>query len=643
MVKFGKTFSEQLTRSSNYRGKVQFRTNFPPMGINKYDLSSREGDFGVLIRSFQWRFLPFAFTGLFFLVLIISRLFILQVLEGNRYLTFSNENRLRHQLITPARGLILDREGRVIVRNTPAFKVIYNGNRQISEENIRKIGLLVGTQGTDIYERINKMGITGASEAVIKRGLTRDEALKIETNSDLEALSLRVEADIVRDYVFGDLLGNTLGYLGEVSEEELSRNTEKFRVGEIIGKSGLEKQYDSFLSGKYGEDIFETNASGKTTTKVASYPEISGNNIRLTFNLDLVRFSEAALKEAVTKSNATGGVVVAQDPRNGQMLLLSSFPSYNPNLFSKGISQVDYSKLINDGGKPLFNRVISGLYPPGSVFKMITATAALEEKVITENTTINDSGSISVAGFTYNDWKPEGHGSVTIREALAQSCDTFFYIVGGGYEGFKGLGPERISSWSRKFLLGSPLGVDLPNEAAGLIGDQKWKREVLDEDWYIGNTFHMAIGQGDLLLTPLQVNSVTASIANGGKIYRPKILQEVISPSGQVLWRFEPELLSRNLFSKKTSEIVKNGLYSVNDIGGTAYPMRGFALKSGGKTGTSEFGTEGKTHAWYTVFAPYDEPEIALTVLLEGGGQGSDDAAPLARKILDEWLKIRLK
>ncbi len=446
----------------------------------------------------------------------------------------------------------------------------------------------------------------------------------------------------MRDYVEGKVFAHVLGFVGEASKEDLARLSDLgVRGGDKVGKANLELVDEQFLRGQPGERLIEVDTFGHQFRTLSEKTAVSGNSLVLTIDATLQKAVFDALSEGIEKSKAVGGAAVVQEVQTGEILSLVSLPSFEPNLFSTGISESDYQSLLSNPQKPLFNRAISGSYPPGSTFKLVTATAALEEGVITPSKTIDDKGSISVGSFVFKGWAPGGLGPVNLTTAIAKSSDIYFYTVGGGYGSQPGVGVEKLAEWARRLGLGAETLVDLTRETSGLVPDEAWKLQNRGEPWYIGNTYHMSIGQGDILVTPLQLNNLVAAIANGGTLFRPFLLKEVRDGQGSVLRRTTPEVLRSNVASPETLSLVRQGMRAAASPGGTAYPVYDFKLAVAGKTGTSEVGKGEKTHAWFTCFAPYESPEIAVTVFLEEGGEGSDDAAPVVRQILEHYFQDR--
>ncbi len=579
----------------------------------------------------SWRLLPFWFLLLAAISVLIGRLYTLQIVHGRENLLLSEVNRVLSQVVRPERGAIFDRNGEVLARNRPGFNVVLDiGESQIAnrQSSIVSLANALFVTEEEILEKVEEGGEEGKTSVIIKSGVDRDTALKIEANLDLFP-GVSTEVEPVRDYVDGEVFAHILGFVGEASKDDLARFRDLGVLGgDRVGKSNLELLNEPVLRGKSGERLIEIDTFGHQFRVLSEEPAISGDSITLTVDADLQRAVFEHLSEGVRESEALGGAAVVQKVGTGEILALVSWPSFDPNLFSGGISAAEYSSLLSDPLRPLFNRAISGAFPPGSTFKMVVATAALEEEVVTPSTVIDDKGSISVGSFTFRGWETGGLGPVSLIEAIAKSSDIYFYTVGGGYGSQRGVGVEKLAEWSRRFGLGSATTVGLTSEASGLVPDSAWKLEARGESWYIGNTYHMSIGQGDVLVTPLQLNNATVAIANGGTLYKPLLLKGA-----------SPEALRSTVASSETLDWVRRGMRAAASPGGTAYPVYDFKLPVAGKTGTSEIGKGETTHAWFTCFAPYEDPEIAITVFLEEGGEGSHDAAPVVRKILEAYFE----
>ena len=603
----------------------------------------------------QWEQIGLRLLVIFGWGLLLGRSFGLQVVHGRDYQERALANKLKTRLLRAERGVILDRQGEILARNAPGFRVAIDFSQLTDFDSgltalAEKIAPLVDLTPARVLEVVYKNRSEGHDQATLLQTVDKERALAIETAA--AGLSgVLVEADPQRFYPDGEALAAVVGYVGAISAEELSQEDDgAYAAGDKVGKMGVEASYDRELHGQHGQELLETDSAGSFFRRLTRQEPIPGQQLTLSLSRRLQLIAYEELAQAIEEGTADGGAVVAQDPRTGEILALVSFPAFDPNLFARGITTTDYQALLTDSRQPLFNRALSGLYPPGSTFKMVTAAAGLEEEVVNAQTTIDDRGFIQVGSFVFRDWQPGGHGVIDIIRAIAESSDTFFYIVGGGHaDYFEGLGVDKLAEWARIFGLGSRLGIDIPGEAAGLVPSQAWKEEERGEPWYVGNTYHLAIGQGDLLLTPLQLSSITSTIANGGNLYRPFLVGKVSSAAGETLKEAPPQLVRDNLLSLDNLKLIRQGLKEACDAGGTGYPLYDFGpFEVGCKTGTSEFGIPDQqgnypTHAWFTLFTPhpdYDqkEAELVLTVLLEGGGEGSRDAAPVARRILDRWL-----
>ena len=481
----------------------------------------------------------------------------------------------------------------------------------------------------------------------------------------------------IRDYPDGAFTSHAVGYMGPIPEAQAADyEAEGYGQNDQVGLVGLEYTFENELHGKAGRQTIEVDVNGhKVRTIGQPDPPEPGHNLVLTLDLNLQHVAAQALQEELDSLNdsthkVTQGVVVALDPRNGGVLAMVSLPSFDNNIFAKGITMDAWQALISDPDLPLINQAISGQYPPGSIFKQIPAAAGLQEGVINVNTRLTDDGGIMYLPNKYFPWDRSqdqpfvcwsrkygyGHGAITVREALAVSCDIFFYKLGGGYQDFPGLGSETLGYYARQFGLDEPTGIDLPGEAGGLIPDPKWKRLTFKQSWVTGDTYNMSIGQGDVLVTPLQMANVTAAVANRGSLYKPHLVDRITDADGNLLQRFEPALVRQVPVDPENLDIVREGMYgAVNWPQGTAPNARLAGIDVAGKTGTAEFFKDDNhdgqpdldekgnmpTHAWFTSFAPYINPEIVVTVFISNGGEGSANAVPVAAKILKAYFEAR--
>lgn len=523
-------------------------------------------------------------------LLLIGRLFELQIILGAKYRTLAEENRIKKEIIPAPRGMIYDRNKKPLVKNEPVYRL----EKKDCEES-------------DCFEVI-----------------TREEALKIEATGGEEAERLRV--DVGRDYLYGWALAHVLGYLGEASEEEVKSG--KWGLGDLVGRTGIEEEYEEILRGQDGGEIYEVDTLGNRVREIGKIEPLPGRDLHLSIDAQLSKVAYQALE-------GRPGAVIATEAKTGQVLVLVSSPAFDPN----HISPED----LTDEKKPMFNRAIGGQYPPGSTFKVATAVAGIEEGKVDENTTYKDVGFIQIGEYIYKNWYYNQYGrtegEIGLVRAIKRSTDTFFYKVG------EWVGANKLAEWGRAFGLGQETGIDLSGEVAGLVPTPKWKEKTKGEKWFLGNTYHFAIGQADLLTTPLQVNMMTSVIANEGKLCQPMVIQNTSDGDPKGLLRGEAKCQDLNL-KPETLRLVKEGMKGACSTGGTAFPFFDFEIpglptgrRVGCKTGTAEFGDpEGRTHAWLTAFAPVDDSEIVVTVLVEKGGEGAYVAAPIVKEVTEAWF-----
>lgn len=572
---------------------------------------------------------------------LLLRLFTLQS-DAQSYVDLADDNRIRILSEQAPRGIIMDRNGFPLTKNSPDVGIFIDAD-EFPEEAVEQkriidsIALLTNASSDELMVRLNELlSIPTIEPLSLLEHITHDQAIQLSIHAR-ELPGVMIEPKILREYTHGEAIGPIVGYTGKITETEWStlKDNPRYTLRDWIGKSGIEQSYESNLKGENGKKRVEVDAFGHVSDIVASEEAKAGANIILTIDVELQEKIYESLGKAVTGANSTGGSAVAINPQNGDVLALVSWPSYNPNLFSKGITQEDYQKLLNDEQKPLFNRSITGEYPSGSTIKPLIASAALQEGIITQNTTIQSVGGIQVSQWSFPDWKAGGHGTTNVTKAIAESVNTFFYAIGGGYGTIQGLGVDRIRNYAELYGLNQTLGIDIQGEATGFLPTKEWKEETKGEPWYIGDTYHLAIGQGDLLVTPLQVSSYVATIANGGTVYQPRLVKKIGDEP-----EIAPKVIRQGIISSQNLNIVKKGMRETV-LSGSARSLQSLPITVAGKTGTAQFGNEGKNHAWFTSFAPYEKPLIALTILIEGGGEGSTTATPVARDILSWWAENR--
>jgi penicillin-binding protein 2 len=582
---------------------------------------------------------------------LILQLVNLQVIKGDEYKERAEINALREVPLLPARGLIYDRNGRPLVQNSARFTatIVPGDLPERGEVAVyRMMEPILQMSVEDIEEKVQE-GIDrqGAySPAVIKQDIDRDSAL-ILMELEPHAPGLQVQVEPARTYGTGALLSHVLGYVGPISAEEWAElEDEGYLYQDYVGKTGVEAQYEEVLRGKLGKKLIEVDAAGRELKTIAERRPIDGANIMLSIDADLQqKVTEILQTYAANSDNAAAAVM---DVHTGEILAMVSLPSYDNNIFSGKIDDAKLAELINAPGKPLVNHDLSEQYPPGSTFKTIVGSAALQEGVASPWTTITSRGYILIQNdfdpnvvYRYPDWAPLG--ALDFYGGLAMSSNVYFYYLAGGMptEGFRGLGVERLSAYTKAFGFGRPTGIDIPGESSGTVPDAPWKEETVGEPWTLGDTYNFGIGQGYVAATPIQVLTAISSIANGGQLLTPHVMKELRDSHGNTLSSYETRIRSQLPVEDANLQVVRAGMRrSVTD--GVAKNAAVAGIDVAGKTGTAEFGPQlsnGKyeTHGWFVGFAPYDNPEIAVVVFVQRGS-GGNDASPAAAKILDYYF-----
>lgn len=568
----------------------------------------------------------------------VGRLIHLQLVAGADYRDQAEYNRVRQELLPASRGILFDRHGRRLTANEPNFLVRLTLKELPPEPAARRhlitgLARTIDLEAAVLEERLNHPNRQGS--VLVAEGLSKETALRLATSyRETPGVSLTVAAS--RTYLLGPAASHLIGYLGKPTQPELNQG---YAPTDTIGRSGLEAQYETVLKGRNGRREVERDSQNRTLRVIATEASIPGQNLRLTIDAELQTRLAEELDRMVRQLKAPGGAGIALDPRNGEILALVSSPHFDPNALTRGVSPDEFQRWTQDPQLPLFSRAVSGEYPSGSTIKPVIAAAALEERVITPSTVVVSTGGLTIGQWFFPDWKAGGHGPTSVSRAIADSVNTFFYTVGGGTEQFRGLGIDRMTAYARRFGLGRRLGIDLPGEADGFLPSKEWKERVKQERWYIGDTYHFAIGQGDLLVTPLQLATATAAVANGGTVYRPQLVRALTEPAGRVLSEFKPDVLERRAVSPASLTTVRQGMRQAVE-GGSAQSLASLPVPVAGKTGTAQFGDGQRTHAWFTSFAPFTDPSLVLTVLVEGGGEGHAAALPVARNVLS-WYFTR--
>ncbi len=658
-------------------------------------------------------------------VLLLGQLLKLQIFDSAIYRQRADVNRLRVRTVDAERGIFYDRNGKILVRNQPSFSV-YITYADLPDDEDKQAAVLerlahmldihasgepggeaqptaawIKTtaadvcRGTSTYVPPGPTVPHGVKEYIaeacrapytqisVKSQVPRDLALTIEQDR-LNLPGVTIGVTPVRQYLAGASVGQILGFMGNIPAEESADYFKNgYEHGDKIGLAGVEASFENALRGAKGRKTVEVDAAGREVGLIGeATPPTAGHNIVLTLDLDLQKKVQELLQKGLEQVRATRGVALVMNPQTGEILAMVSIPGYDNNVFSDGINAdnvKEYVRLSEDKSRPLMNRAYQGIYPTGSVFKIVPASAALQEGVIDVNTRIHDPGTIylpikgnpTAKGTPFYCWKPEGHGDINVIQALAQSCDVFFYEVTGGYEPnkFQGLGIDRFAKYARAFGFGQPTGINLPGEAKGLMaqdGDawDRWKRLNYADVWYVGDTYNMAIGQGFFNATPLQMLNATAAVANGGTLYKPQMMYQEATADGQVVRAFQPEVIRQLPVSASNLGLVREGMRqaTVPPLGTASGAGLPTEISIGAKTGTAEFclwdetqqqcqkDKDGHwpTHAWFTAFAPFENPQVALLVMIDGSSvqgpptviQGSEVAAPIAAEILRAIFKL---
>ncbi len=565
---------------------------------------------------------------------LLLRVLYLQFALGERFFLRSEANRTRLHLIPAVRGNILDRFGASLVSNIAAFELFvlpqdFSGEEARPESVFPQLAEILGVPQGSLEAKLREAS-PAASEILLADGISREAAIRLEALLASRRGFLLVERP-KRRYLLGEAFGHLLGFTGKVSREDLLGDPKR-KPTEEIGKAGLEALYESSLRGEDGYEAYERDATGRVLRQLSRVSPAAGENLFTGIDQELqLRLFQSLSRWARPFGGKAAGI--ALDPRGGQVRALVSLPSFDPNVFPFGTPE-ERSKLLTDEREPLFNRAVRGVYPSGSTIKPLIAAAALQEGVIDPFRTIYDPGFITVPHeydpnivYTFHDWKPLG--MVDMIRGIALSANVYFYTVGGGYGDIQGLGIDRIVRYLKRFGWGGTLGIDLPNEGSGFLPTPEWKERAKGERWYIGDTYNASIGQGDIGVTPLQLAVSTAAIANNGTLWKPHIASTT------------PQALATNLIEPQYLELVRRGMREAVTVG-SSRALADLPVKAAGKTGTAQFGPTGKqTHAWFAGFAPYENPELVIVILVEGGGEGSSTAVPVAKEVLSWYFTQR--
>jgi len=583
-----------------------------------------------------------------FFAILVSRLWFLQVQQGEIYSKQADNNRVRYVEVDPPRGNIYDSAGREVVTNRPSFNVVMSReDNRLDEALLKKIASFLGVDVSDLLDRMRKTaGMPGHIPIRLAEDIDWEKVALVENNR-LELPGVRIEVVPRRVYHYGNFASHLIGYLGEISEKELEQaEPAVYRGGDLVGKMGLERLREKDLRGEKGREYMEVNALGFEQQYLKGVEPLPGSDLYLTINMELQQTAEDIM--AVQDK---AGAVVAIEVNSGRVLVAASAPSIKLDEFIGGISSKAWQALLDDPRHPLINKTVQGQYPPASTYKIVTALAGLGEHVITPENILFCPGYYRFGNRTYRCWKRGGHGAVNLERALAESCDVYFYQVG------QRVGVDRLATYANRMGLGRKTGVDIEHEKSGLIPTSAWKKRRYNTAWQEGETLSVAIGQGFDLVTPIQLCLMTSVLANGGTLYKPGIIESVRDPDGRVVEQFEPHVVERFVGQGNNMKLIREGLIeAVNGKHGTGRPARLKNITVAGKTGTAQvvrlkqfrhlkeedIPYKYRDHAWFTCFAPAENPEIAVTVLVEHGLHGSSGAAPVAKAVLEAYFKDRL-
>ena len=610
------------------------------------------------------RFLAMGLAILVVFTTLTARLYDLQITNGGQYRSLSEQNRVLRLPVAAERGNVTDRNGYVLARNLPGFAVTVlpvDLPRAKQQELASKLGAIVGRDPAELMKIIDQQRIRNPYEPVKVSGkpVSRDIALVLSERPELLP-SVRVEAESIRSYVDATLYSPVMGYVGAISEDELAElRAQGYLPTDIIGRTGLELQYESYLRGQYGWREIERDAAQREIKTLAYSAPTVGNTVALTIDDRLQKLLDVELRKGVDEDRFTQAVGVAMNPQTGEILAMVSVPGYDNNWFVQGITPQQMAQLNGDDRHPLVNKAVGEIYPPGSTFKMVTGLSALTAGTATRSTTVNVSSTVmTVSGFNFYDWR--AHGTLDFLNGFAHSSDIYFYTLAGGGPmgpGVRGAGPDNIAKYARMLGFGQRTGIDLPGEARGIMPDPAWKLATFDEEWTIGNTYHEAIGQGYVAVTPLQLLNAYASVANGGTVYTPHLLKEVRDAQGKVVATYKPPADPRKLEMKAEDlRLIRESARRVVTIG-HAY-MPNLKLPIAGKTGTAEFGAStGKDgagrnrlgfHNWFVSFVPQQDntdptAQIAMVIFTYDSSRALCDscinpAVTLTQKIYEAYL-----
>lgn len=606
--------------------------------IEDYVLTATEKEAARMEKPMEKRWFDYLWYAMITFVFLLGvRVIFLTVIKGSHYENISKGNSVRNIVIKASRGRIYDRFGIPLVSNVPSIDAVMIPADIPREENeiirvSQELGKILGMDASQLKEIFVAKASKSLNPILLKENISQDESLIILEKKD-RLSGIGIEKTAIREYADGPIFSHILGYEGKIEPKELEANPD-YLLTDYIGKQGLEKSYEKVLRGVDGANQMEVDSLGNIKREIGIVNPKPGSDLVLSIDSELQKKIYDSTNAILEKTKTFTASAVAINPKNGEILAMVNVPSYDNNLFARKISSREYADLIGNPNKPLFNRAVAGEYPPGSTIKPVISAAALSENIINESTTIDGMGGVlSLGAWSFRDWKV--HGPSDVRTAIAESNDIFFYTIGGGYGNTQGLGMDRMKKWYNLFGLGQTTGIDIGGEVDGLIPDEQWKKDVIGERWSIGNSYHASIGQGYVTATPLQIANMTAALANGGTLYKPSLVSEIKKGNGEITKK-EPEIIRSNFVSPEIMKVVREGMRKTI-LEGTAQPLKEMSIEVAGKTGTAQFGVDAKQeHGWFVSFAPYDDPQIAMAVIVEGAGEGFGSALPITKEVY-EW------
>ena len=589
------------------------------------------------LRRIQRRLIVLRLSVVVVLSILLIRVWYIQIVKGEEYAVLSEQNRVRMVYLKPPRGLIYDRHHNLLANNIPSFNLYVVLSDVDDRQRLREdLSELIGVSVDDVRVAMEKHH-TPRLPLKLKEGLTLKEAAAIES-SLAQLPGVVIQAETERSYPQGTVAAHIIGYVGEVSAKGLKEEQFQNLVpGSAVGKYGVELEYDRIVRGRVGQKTIEVDARGHEQRAIQIQEPIPGDDLYLTIDLPLQRLAEDLLGDSA-------GVVVALDPRNGDVLVLASHPTFDPNTLARGLTVPQWNQIRHDPKKPMTNRATQGQYPPGSVFKLVVAAAGLESGSISRSTPVDCRGQFTIGDRVFKDWKKGGHGLVTLHEGLVHSCDIYFYTLG------QQLGIDQIAHYAVQLGLGHRTGIDLPAENSGIVPSREWKERALGKPWYPGETISVAIGQGFVTVTPLQMATLIGTIANNGVQYKPRVVRQLKKRQDGTLVDIAPSRSETVQLQQETLTALHEALRDVV-VSGTGRRAQSRGITISGKTGTAQVvsldNVESeddvphalRDHAWFVAYAPSDDPKIAVSVIVEHMGHGGAIAAPIARAIIDEYFQ----